>query len=74
MRKKISSKVVSTNPFIDRRVRSASKVDKCRRAEDIWNKDILSNYKGRISYMNSSKPAGDCNVERGRGRFIDFYA
>jgi hypothetical protein len=74
MRKKISSKVVDTNPFIERRVRSASRVNKCRRAGDIWNKSVSLNYEVRISYRNSSRITGNFERRGAKGRCLDFYA
>ena len=72
--KSVSSKVVKSVPFVERRFRNDSSKNKYRRAEDLQPKNISEYYATKYTtYKINTVDLESCN-NRTIGRFIDCYA
>jgi len=73
--KKISSKVIKSAPFVERRVQDDSSKNKCRRADDIPPRNITESHDiNSAIYKVTSGRLKAANRNGSGGRILDFYA
>ena len=75
MAKRVSSRVIKTHPFVERRIRNNPLKNKYRRAGDIPPANIRDNLAiNSATYKVSSGRAGASNNNSPTGQVLDCYA
>ncbi len=73
--KKVSSKVIKSGPFVDRRFRNDPSKNKCRRTDDIPPRNITESHDiNSAIYKVTSGRLKAANRNGLGGRLLDFYA
>jgi len=73
--KKISSRIIKTAPFVERRIRKNPSINKYRRIDDILPGNIVENHAiNSAIYRASSGKLRASNHNSPRGKILDCYA